>query len=232
VENNLKKETFMTTVNIKDINLIDTFFHFTLRENLESIQKHGLLPNIGAASKIVNEEKPRVYMSKGGKGILEIKNSFIHKFKGLRICDIPVEYRKYFNIKDFSSNAQATEELIYEAMEKRFKDEIFFKVDAIEGEDFLPEDAIKEIRNIKGKENHSIDAKKLTLLVSDAGPTALNIVEYLYNRLLEIAREKGVEDSVRKACSDLDGLFQYINKRDLKATLLNDNKSTIDGEIR
>lgn len=216
----------MKTTNIKDINLVDSFFHFTLRENLESIQNHGLLPNIGAASQVVNEQKPRVYMSKGGKGVLEIKNSFIHKLKELRICDIPLEYRKYFSIKDFSSTEQIPEETIYEAMEKRFRDEIYFKVDAVEGEDFLPEDFLpgelineirtsKSFRDVKGKENHCINAKKLTLLTSDSGPTALDITEYLYNRLLENAREKGYEDSVRNACSDLDGLFEYIKQRNL-----------------
>ncbi len=37
-------------------------------------------------------------MSKGSKGVIEIKNAFIYEFKKLRICDIPIEYRKYFNI--------------------------------------------------------------------------------------------------------------------------------------
>lgn len=217
----------MKTLNIKDINLTDSFFHFTLRENLEGVQTHGLLPNIGEASQVVNEQKPRVYISKGGKGALEIKNSFIHKMKELRVCDIPLEYRKFFSIKDFLSNEQIPEEKVYEAMKKRFRDEIYFKVDAIEGEDFLPEDFLPEelvseirtskgFRDIKCKENHCIDVRKLNLLTSDRGSTALDIIGYLYNRLLENAREKGCEDSIKKALSDLDGLFEYIKQRELE----------------
>ena len=219
----------METVNIRDINLTDSFFHFTLKENLESIQRNGLVPNIGDASKVVNEQKQRVYMSKGGKGILEIKDSFIHKLKELRICDIPLEYRPYFSIIDFSSIKEIPEEQVYEAMEKRFRDEIYFKVDAVEGEDFLPgdflpEELVREIktsksfRDVKGKENHYIEPEKLTLLTTDKGSTALDITEYLYNRLLENAKDKGCEASVRRVCKDLDGLFEYIKQKELCTT--------------
>lgn len=214
------------TANIKDVDLINSFFHFTSRENLESIQQYGLRANIGSASKIVNEQKRRVYMSKGGKGIIEIKNSFIHKFKGLRICDIPLEYRRYFDIKDFLSTEQLGEKTVYEAMEKRFKDEIYFIIDSIEGEDFLPEDFLpeelvteirtaKSFRDIKGKENHDINVNKLTLLTTDNGSTSFDIIQYLYNRLLENARKNGCEASVRNVYSDLDGFFTYIKQKEL-----------------
>ncbi len=93
----------MNNVNIKDIDLNNSFFHFTTKENIDLIEQEGLKAQIGDASKMKTEEKARVYMSKGGKGILGIKNSFIHEFKKLRICDIPIEYRKYFQIKDFLS---------------------------------------------------------------------------------------------------------------------------------
>ena len=33
---------------------------------------------------------------------MKIKNAFNNEFKKLRICDIPIEYRKYFNIQDYS----------------------------------------------------------------------------------------------------------------------------------
>lgn len=115
-----------------------------------------------------------------------------------KICDIPIEYRKYFDIMDFSSNEQVNENDVYSAMEKRFKDEIYFMVDAVEGEDFLPEDFLPEelkneikssnnMRDVKGKAYHDIEVQKLSLLKTDRGNTALDVVEYLYNRLLENA---------------------------------------------
>ena len=215
----------MNSVNIKDIDLNNSFFHFTTREKLEQINQEGLKAQIGGASKMKKEEKARVYMSKGGKGILGIKNSFIREFKKLRICDIPLEYRKYFEIKDFSSEELVQENDVFSAMEKRFKDEVYLKVNAVNGEDFIPEDFLPEeltneinssnnIRDIKGKANHDIIPDKLSIITTDKGDSTLNVLEYLYNRLMENAKKNGKEDSVKWALSDLDGLFEYIKQRD------------------
>lgn len=224
-DNLSKKPNNIKDININDIDLNNSYFHFTAKDNLEKINKEGLKAKIGDASKIKDEEKPRVYMSKGGKGIIAIKNSFIYEFKKLKICDIPEEYRKYFDIRDFSSNEQVNEVEVYKAMEKRFKDEVYFKVDAVEGEDFLPEDFLPEklknnikllnnVRDVKGKEYHDIDVQKLSIIKTDKGDTALDVVEYLYNRLLEKAKEIGKEDAVKLVNSDLNGLFEYIKQRE------------------
>lgn len=220
------------SVNISDIDLNNSYFHFTCKDNLEQIISEGLKAKIGDASKMKSEEQSRVYMSKGGKGVLGIKNSFIHEFKKLRICDIPMEYRKYFDVVDYSKTEKVNEEDVYNAMEKRFKDEIYFKVDAKEGEDFLIEDqynnvfaedfsreSLREIfeenpqRDVKGKASHDIDAKKMFLIKTNKGNTAFDIVEYLYNKLIENAKQKGKEDVVRLNNSDLDGMFEYINQK-------------------
>lgn len=213
------------TIDINNIDLNQSFFHFTTKDNLQKVEKKGLKAQIGGASRIKDEQKSRVYMSKGGKGVLGIKNSFIHEFKKLRICDIPKEYKKYFDIKDYSSEEQVKENDVYSAMEKRFKDEIYFKVDAIEGEDFIAEDFLPEelkneakssnnLRDVKGKENHDIEIEKLSIITTDKGDTAFDIVEYLYGRLLENAKKTEKEDAVRWANSDLDGMFEYIKQRD------------------
>lgn len=181
-----------------------------------------------------NEEQSRVYLSRGGKGIIEIKNSFIYEFKKLRICDIPEEYRRYFDIKDYSSQEQISEKTVYDAMEKRFKDEIYFQVSAKEGEDFLIEDQYDGVftedfsretlrkmfeqnpeRDIKGKANHTISPEQLTRLSTEKGDTAFDIVNYLYNKLLEIAKKVGTEDSVKLANSDLNSFFEYIKDREI-----------------
>ena len=90
----------MNSVYIEDIDLINSFFHFTLQENLKSIEENGLIAQIGDASELVGD-KPRVCLSRGGKGILGIKNSFIHKFKELKICDIPQGYKKILQLVIF-----------------------------------------------------------------------------------------------------------------------------------
>ena len=97
-----------------------TFAFSPCKENLENIKRDGLKASIGDASKLKSEKEARVYMAKGGKGLIGIKNSFIHEMKKLRICDIPAEYRKYFNIEDYSSEEQVKDNQVYNAMEKRF----------------------------------------------------------------------------------------------------------------
>ena len=214
----------MNIVNIKEIDLNNSFFHFTKKANLESIKSQGLTPTSGDASQMKKKKKPRVYMSKGGKGILGIKNSFIHEMKKLRICDIPLDYRSYFAITDYTSTEKVNEKDVYDAMEKRFKDEIYFKVDAVEGEDydikdFYPEELLSTFRastnerDVKGKENHTILPSKLTIMISDKGDTVFDIVDYLYSRLLENARQQGKEESVRYANSDLDAFLTYIKNK-------------------
>ena len=236
LEKTTQKPSKINVVDINDIDLNNSYFHFTNKDNLEQIISEGLKPKIGDASKMKKEDKPRVYMSKGGKGLIEIKNSFIYEFKNLRVCDIPLEYRRYFNIEDYSSQKQIDEKTLYDAMEKRFKDEIYFKVDAIEDEDFLIEDnytddlkedfSIENLRNmfiehpqrdIKGKANHTIEAEKLSLIKTDKGNTALDVVECLYNKLLQNAKKIGKEDIVRSTNSDLDNFFEYIRQKEKKA---------------
>lgn len=226
-------------INISEIDLNNSFFHFTCKENLENIKRDGLKASIGDASKLKSEKEARVYMAKGGKGLIGIKNSFIHEMKKLRVCDIPAEYRKYFDIEDYSSEEQVKDNQVYNAMEKRFKDEIYFKVDAIEGEDysitdFYPEEladsfrTTNDYRDVKGKKDHSIRPEKLWLLTTEKGNTAFDVVQYLYNRLLDNAKKVGKEDLVKWANSDLEGMFEYIRQR--KFSTQDIGKTTINIE--
>lgn len=171
-------------------------------------------------------------MSKGFKGVIEIKSAFISEFKKLRICDIPIEYRKYFNIQDYSKEEQVAEIDVYDAMKKRFKDEIYFKVDAIENEDFSIEEKFglkisdeknmefcRELfmkfpqRNVEGKEDHNIEAKKVSLIRTSKGDTALDVIYYFYDKLLKDT-ELGTEAQIRFAMHDLDSFFTYIEQRE------------------
>ena len=245
----LQQQSSLKQVNVSGIDLNNSYFHFTRRDNLGRISREGLKPQIGGASKMKNEEQSRVYLSRGGKGIIEIKNSFIHEFKKLRVCDIPEEYRKYFDIKDYSSQEQVDEKTVYDAMEKRFKDEIYFQVSAKEGEDFLIEEqydgvfaedfsreSLREMfeqnpeRDIKGKVNHTISPEQLTRLSTEKGDTAFDIVKYLYNRLLENAKKVGKEDSVKWANSDLNSFFEYIEQREILVKMGENQQSNDDNE--
>jgi len=168
-------------VNIKDVDYKNTKYHFTLISNYENISRNGLVAQKGSASQLVDEQYDRVYLSEGIKGLLEIRNSFIFKFSNLRICDIPNDYRIFFDIKDFSSVEKLSHKQVYDALIKRFKSEIYFVVDAKEGEDYLLED-VKGLSNndIKCKVNHNFASEKLQLLVTDNGCSAFDVLQYYY----------------------------------------------------
>ena len=66
-------------IKIQDCDINNDYFHFTNKSNIDGILNKGLIPNIGVASKLVND-RANVSVSKGGKGIMGIINSFIYKF--------------------------------------------------------------------------------------------------------------------------------------------------------
>ena len=93
------------TIDINKCDINNDYFHFTNKNNIDSILNNGLVAQVGIASKLVND-RPNVSISKGGKGIMGIINSFIYKFENeMKISEIPNEYRKYFiEIIDFEQN--------------------------------------------------------------------------------------------------------------------------------
>lgn len=116
-------------VDIKNCDINNDYFHFTNRRNVDSILNNGLIPSVGAASQLVGD-RPNVSVSKGGKGIMGIINSFIYKFSNeLKISEIPDEYRKYFHeISDFESDGAISKDFASKAMIRKLKDEVYFRV--------------------------------------------------------------------------------------------------------
>ena len=116
-------------IDIKKCDINNDYFHFTNKKNINSILNNGLIPQIGVASKIIND-RPNVSISQGGKGIIGIINSFLNKFsEELKISQIPEQYRKYFKeIKDFNSDESISLEDSCKAMIRKLQDEVYFRV--------------------------------------------------------------------------------------------------------
>lgn len=209
---NKMEEISMKQKNIEEIDVNKSYFHFTETKNLPSIEKYGLKAQVGDASTMV-DDKPRVCLSKGGKGILGIKDSFIRKFKETRICDIPEGYKEYFNITDFTSTQLIPPELVYEGLQKRFENETYLIVDAQEGEDFSREDihGMTSEFDIKGKENHDISADKISKLVTPEGSSGLDVIKYMYNRLLK--SNPGKENLIKNMNPEITQMMEYIKEK-------------------
>ncbi len=202
----------MQIIDIKDVDMSKAYFHFTKRSNIQSIRNTGLEPRIGDASQYVND-KARVCYSKGMGGMLGIINSFIHAMKRCSICNIPIRYRQYFEIKDFTSKEKLTEKEIYEAYIKIMKDEVYFQVDVQEGIDFDTKDVHGiAAYDIKGKENQGIGKEKLKIITSQKGNSVLDIVTQVYDEFLK-KNPKRVK-SIKTLFSDLNGMIEYMKEKD------------------
>ncbi len=174
-------------VDIKKCDINNDYFHFTNRKNIDSILNNGLIPTVGAASKLV-EDRPNVSVSKGGKGIMGIINSFIYKFSNeLKISEIPEEYKKYFQeISDFTSDSMIGKELASKAMIRKLKDEVYFRVRLNKGQ--------IEKANIGGLTGYDvnlpmmIDKANLDVITDsdDKVLTAYDVAKYVYERAKNI----------------------------------------------
>lgn len=70
----MKKE--VKSKDISEIDLINSFFHYTNKENLDTILKNGLEPRIGNNS-IYVEKTPKVFFVKGELGIITIMDVWL-----------------------------------------------------------------------------------------------------------------------------------------------------------
>lgn len=78
-------------IKIKDIQDIDTrfsFFHYTNKSNIESIDKNGLLPKIGDSATGI-ELSEKIFFAIGPKGVFSIFDSWIRWLIAKRLTDLP-----------------------------------------------------------------------------------------------------------------------------------------------
>lgn len=189
-------------VDIKNCDINNDYFHFSNRKNVDSILNNGLRPSIGTASKLVGDAS-NVSVSKGGKGIIGIINSFIYKFsRELKTSEIPEEYRKYFlEISDFESSNSISRDVACKAMTRKLKDEVYFRVQ-------LDEDEIAkaQIGGLTGYDISlpmEIDESKVDI-ITDSNETVLSaydVARFVYERAKNI-------DVIRNMHEDFFYMFE------------------------
>lgn len=83
----------MENIKIKDlleINIYNSFFHYTNEQNLSSIDKDGLIPKIGDNATGI-ELTEKVFFAIGAKGVFAILDSWIRWLIAKRLTDLPGE---------------------------------------------------------------------------------------------------------------------------------------------
>lgn len=175
------------TISIEECDINKDYFHFTNKSNINGILDKGLIPTIGVASKLVND-RANVSVSKGGKGIMGIINSFIYKFyQEMKISDIPKEYRKYFiEISDFESNDFISREVACKAMIRKLKDEVFFRVKL--NKEQLSNAKIGGLTGYDVNLPMEIDKSQLELITDENNKvlSAYDVAQYIYIKAKDI----------------------------------------------
>lgn len=177
-------------IDINSVDLNEDYFHFTNIKNVEGILKEGLKPMVGAASEMIND-RPNVSISKGAKGVMGTVNSFIFMIANRGIANIPEDFRKYFpEIDDFSSKELVGKELACRAMERKLKEEVYFKINVKEEE--LNEARIGGFTGFDINLPHGIDKSKLELITqNDNVMSAYDVCKFIYEKAknIDIFRE-------------------------------------------
>ena len=83
----------MENIKIKDlseINIYNSFFHYTNEKNIASIDKDGLIPKIGDNATGI-ELTEKIFFAIGAKGVFAILDSWIRWLIAKRATDLPGE---------------------------------------------------------------------------------------------------------------------------------------------
>lgn len=80
----------MVVKDIQDIDFQFSFFHYTNKNNIESIAKNGLIPKIGNSSTGI-EKTEKIFFAVGTKGVFSIFDSWIRWLIAKRLTDLPGE---------------------------------------------------------------------------------------------------------------------------------------------
>lgn len=177
-------------VDIKDCDLNNDYFHFSNRDNINSIMENGLIPSIGVASEMVGDRE-NVSVSKGAKGIMGIINSFIFMFSNLKVNEIPIPYRKYFlEITDYSINELVGIGIASSAVLRKLKEEVYFRISL--DADILNKARIGGLTGFDINSSNKINKENIQLITSNNSiMTAYDFAFYIYEKAkdIEIFRE-------------------------------------------
>ena len=140
---------------------------------------------VGAASKMI-DDRPNVSISQGAKGVMGIVNSFVFMLANRSISNIPEEFRKYFpEIDDFSSQKLVGKELACIAMERKLKEEVYFRVNVTEEE--VNEARIGGLTGFDVNLPYGIDKSKLQLITeNDNVMSAYDVCKFIYEKAKNI----------------------------------------------
>lgn len=169
----------MKRVILEELDKENTFFHFTRKENIKSIEQNGLMSTKGQNAKNV-EITPKIFFSKGIEGILELTDVWIkwmmnnaYSMKNLygfydtlskqETMEKASTWDKEFRNKSYLEDKEKKEK-VFNIVYEKMKQTVYLSLELEEGVDF-------DYRDIDENKEKSLQLKRKG-----------NIVNYLYTK--------------------------------------------------
>ena len=222
----------MNTIDLNEFDGENAFYHFTSRDNYESISLNGLIPSIGDNANGI-EKTSKVFFSKGNIGFLRICDVWINWFiyrislynSVLKYKDITKEERMNLKRKFREDNVNYAITWMMEYM----KSNIVLKLDIPHDDyDELDIDEAKlhekeeftnrmylgyitssdkvESFNMHTKSGVGVDKEKISKVTTNDDDSALSILKEIYKE--EKEKDNGLEFAF------LDRFMNYVNSMD------------------
>ena len=217
----------MKKININNLDINNCKLHFTNKNNLESIEKNGLLPKIGSNSFML-EKKAKIYFSKSAVGALEIANIWLRWLIFKKQKDNYL--KKYNNLnlfyKDFIS-AKIYTPKIKEEVFKEFMDymenNIYLVLDLTEGEDYKEND-IDEVKQTLSKRPEFLRAMYGKIAENEKNPYCLERwnMQTVADRIITPDKIKILNSENDSALTILQDLYNKNNNKETDLQLLDE----------
>lgn len=184
----------MNTISLNELDSENTFYHFTSRDNYESISLNGLIPSIGDNANGI-EKTSKVFFSKGNIGFLRICDVWINWFiyrislynSVLKYKDITKEEYDPFDTDEAKSHEK-----------EEFTNRMYLG--------YITSSDKVESFNMHTKSGVGVDKEKISKVTINDDDSALSILKEIYKE--EKEKDNGLEFAF------LDRFMNYVNSMD------------------
>ena len=233
-----KKEASLDVIDAKDLSedeLNKICFHFTNKNNENSIASKGMLPQNENDLKVGYNKPKQVYFSKGQEAMLSLMNRFLN----LLVDKSPVLIKpQYMSESRRMEDSPLTKTEVFDYMENFLKDSMYLSLDLVEGKDYDPEAINLESkrkhkvtpRNMNTYPNKAILPDKIQKISIDGKTDALSVLTYMYDKHFEEGN-KGIDTYGIEEEQLIGEFVEFVREKSKLAFQKKIGKFALDSDI-
>ena len=241
----------MKRVILEELDKENTFFHFTRKENIKSIEQNGLMSTKGQNAKNV-EITPKIFFSKGIEGILELTDVWIkwmmnnaYSMKNLygfydtlskqEIMEKASTWDKEFRNRSYLEDKEKKEK-VFELVYQKMKQGVYLSLDLESGKDFdyLDIDENKE-KSLQLKRKGNIVNYRYTkeMYGSYSNVDSIKMEKWNMHTILykNIDKERVSQVITKSGEEDILSIIRVIYQKNNKYDILNDYMDYVEKRI-